>query len=315
METDNNIELLEAYVNGTLTPAQQLQVEARLGNDAAFRHDYEFYQLMISAITENRRTELKSFISKNVKVKPALFFKTPTFYAAAAASVLLCVISYFVVYQKLTEQKNISQNQTEQPGIEKPIVPGQDSAVPVAENNTGKKPSPGNTPPTETKKEEAVSSTTEVKDDNSLVRDAMSKGKNNNPGSMSNKTDEITVEADKMQLDTFLSINRKIYVPKPKQYQTNADDKYAVVTTVDKRHLEIQFWQSPINYSGYKFSKNLLIIYGNFDMTQITFQELKDTIYMKYKNDYYKFNTSEIYAGMKKETDAKIIADLELKGK
>ena len=100
METDNNIELLEAYVNGTLTPQQQVQVETRLGNDASFKNDYEMYQLMLSAISENRKTELKSFISKNVKVKPAPFFKTPTFYAAAAASVILCMISYFVVYYK-----------------------------------------------------------------------------------------------------------------------------------------------------------------------------------------------------------------------
>ncbi len=309
MET-NNIELLEAYMGGTLTPEEQLQVESRLKTDPAFKQDYEIYHLMLSAIAENRKRELKTFISKNVKVRPAPFFKVPTFYAAAAASVVLCLISYFVIYKKLNEQ-NISKNDIQDSKIGNQVSPGPDSTNPVADYNSQKGKTSDSVKSTNAKKAEDEKSIVALNDKDVLQRNSSGKNGENAGDNISSNPEDVKVVGDKMESDTFLDIARKIYIPKPKSYKTSREDSLTLITTGDTRKLEIQFWQSPINYTGYKFSKNLLIIYGNFDPALANFQELKDVVYMKYKKDYYKISFTETYTGMKKETDAKVIADLE----
>ncbi len=310
MET-NNFELLDAYLNGTLSADEQEMVEKRLRTDDAFKADYEIHQLMVTAITENRKAELKTYISKNVKVKSTPFFRTPTFYSAAAASVVLCVISYFVIYQKLAEQNTLAQK--ESPEVKKETLV---STVPSdtaqtrssTASNVSSEPSV-NTP----QKGKATEQDIVALDDNKDQLDNRTAGSvdNNSNGSMASNPDDVKVESDKMHLDTFLDIPRKIYIAKPKQYQTNATDLYTVVTTGDRLKLEVQFWQSPINYSGYKYAHGLLVIYGNFDPSLTSFQELKSIVYMKYKNDYYQIKANETYTSLYKETDAKVLADLK----
>ncbi len=310
MET-NNFELLDAYLNGTLSPDEQEMVEKRLRTDDAFKADYEIHQLMVTAITENRKAELKTFISKNVKVKSNPFFRSPTFYAAAAASVVLCVISYFVVYKKLAEQNTLAQNESTEVKQETPV-----STVPTDTAETkGSTASNVNSEPTVASNQNSNGTTQGIValDDNKEQIDNRTAESvdNNSNGTMATNPDDIKVESDKMHLDTFLAIPRKIYIAKPKQYQTNANDLYTVVTTGDRLKLEVQFWQSPINYSGYKYAHGLLVIYGNFDPSLTSFQELKSIVYMKYKNDYYQIKANETYTSLYKETDAKVLADLK----
>lgn len=310
MET-NNFELLDAYLNGTLSHDEQEMVEMKLRTDDAFKADYEIHQLMVTAITENRKAELKTFISKNVKVKSNPFFRSPTFYAAAAASVVLCVISYFVVYKKLAEQNTLAQKESTEVKQETPV-----STVPTDTAETkGSTASNVNSEPTVASNQNSNGTTQGIValDDNKEQIDNRTAESvdNNSNGTMATNPDDIKVESDKMHLDTFLAIPRKIYIAKPKQYQTNANDLYTVVTTGDRLKLEVQFWQSPINYSGYKYAHGLLVIYGNFDPSLTSFQELKSIVYMKYKNDYYQIKANETYTSLYKETDAKVLADLK----
>ncbi len=310
MET-NNIELLEAYLKGSLTKEQQTQVELRLNTDAVFKEDYEMYRLMLSAITENRKTELKTFISRNVKVKPAPFFRTTTFYTAAAASVVLCLISYFVVYKRLAEQNSLAQTETKEAKSEAAIIAHEDTITTLSNKETA-----------QYKVDYTVESSKPDNSEQGLKIAALSEKdqlENRNGGNATRVMDDVSaspedikVESDMMLLDTFLFIPRKIYIAKPKQYQNTPNDIYALITTGDKLKLEVQFWRSPINYVGYKLDKNVLAIYGNFDASLASFQELRDTVYLKYKNDYYEISPSETFRGMKKELDSKIIADLDV---
>lgn len=309
MET-NNFELLDAYLNGTLSPDEQEVVEKRLRTDNAFKADYEIHQLMVAAITENRKAELKTYISKNVRVKSTPFFRTPTFYATAAASVVLCVISYFVIYKKLAEQNTVAQKEPTEVKHETPV-----SSVPAdSDQAESSNASNVNTEPTATapQKEKATEpSIIALEDNKDQLDNRTGNADNNSNGSMASNPDDVKVESDKMHLDTFLAIPRKIYIAKPKQYQTNANDLYTVITTGDRLKLEVQFWQSPINYSGYKYAHGLLVIYGNFDPALTSFQELKSIVYMKYKNDYYQIKANETYTSLYKETDTKVLADLK----
>ncbi len=67
----------------------------------------------------------------------------------------------------------------------------------------------------------------------------------------------------------------------------------------------VEFWISPINYHGYKMSKNKLIIYGIEEPDAVKLYRLNDVLFMKYGNEFFRlFNTFEYipYQRMK-ETD------------
>jgi len=316
MET-NNFELFDSYMRGMLSQEELLQVESKLRIDEDFQHDYELYQLMVTAIAENRKSELKTFISNNIKVKPVPFFKTPAFFATAAASIALCILSYFVIYKKLVEQNILAQQEEIRSKFEVAHTPMPDSIGSLAEkggslvvqketatNNKEDQPKQNSTVNIKEAQPELLYTTNEKQDNQAQAL---------NESDAVATADNIKVVGDDMLFDTFLSIPRKIYIAKPEQYKSSVNDLYTVVVAGDKLRLEVQFWHSPINYNGYRLHHNLLVIYGNFDPLQASFQELKDVIFMKYKNEYYKLEATENYTSMKKETDAKRIADLDLK--
>jgi len=302
-----NIDLLDAYISGTLNPEQAQSFQSRLQTDEKFRQEYEIYQAMISAIRENRKSELKSYISKNARLRPIQFYKTPTFYAAAAASVVLCIVGFFVISKQLSRQAISSQN------VNKPVEQ-------YASND---KPEPGKNPSEHSKTmENNKSNGSSMESDNGMVairekdeikRNSAIEDSPEKETGMASNVDEIKVEGDKMVTDSFLWIPRKIYIPKPKHLKLTADDSMSLVIAGDKRKLEIQFWISPINYSGYHLDKNILMIYGNYMPEQASFQELNGVIYMKYQNDYYIIAQNDSYAPLKKEINTKILEDLENK--
>ena len=56
----------------------------------------------------------------------------------------------------------------------------------------------------------------------------------------------------------------------------------------------IQFWESPLGYSGYKLSRNTLVLYGLSD-------QFKYTVYFK-GNNYY-LATKELFYVLKETSD------------
>jgi hypothetical protein len=307
-----NIELFDAYLDGVMSPDQRKDMEQRILTEPGLKEELELHRMMLAAIQENRRHELKTFISKNVKIKPAPFFKSYAFYSAAAASVVFCIIGYFVLFKKL------EQNQTAQNGPSKQQVEQSykaDSSSPVAAQSPSEDKSPvTNDPAVPDKAAEHKKGEKNLADNGGLKTNDVSKDADQKMATdMSSNPDNVTVATDQMVLDTFLSVDRRVYMRKPKQYQTRPDDTYAVITTNDKRNLEVQYWKSPVNYNGYKLTKNSLTLYGNYDASKISFQELNNILFMKYNNAYYRLSPGDNFVSLARETDARIIADLDAK--
>lgn len=49
----------------------------------------------------------------------------------------------------------------------------------------------------------------------------------------------------------------------------------------------IEFWESPINYRGYKKTRNKIVLYGISAINAASFEVHNNDIYMQYLNDYY----------------------------
>jgi hypothetical protein len=73
----------------------------------------------------------------------------------------------------------------------------------------------------------------------------------------------------------------------------------------------VEFWQSPINYKGYKMTKNKVVLFGMNPDDNISFFHMEDEIYMKNNQNYFRLNFTDDFKQFEKITDASIIAKLK----
>ena len=53
----------------------------------------------------------------------------------------------------------------------------------------------------------------------------------------------------------------------------------------------VQFWESPINYSGYKYAGNKLLVYGlEYYPEQLKLYRLNNQLFMSYLDKQYEIN-------------------------
>lgn len=59
--------------------------------------------------------------------------------------------------------------------------------------------------------------------------------------------------------------------------------------------LLVEFWQSPVNYKGYKLSENKLIVFGIDDYNSASIEIISKNIYLSDQNKYYLLEYSSDY--------------------
>ncbi len=74
---------------------------------------------------------------------------------------------------------------------------------------------------------------------------------------------------------------------------------------------KVEFWQSPINYKGYKMSKNKIVLFGINAEENIKLFHADDAIFMKQNQNFYKLYFTDDFKQFEKITDASIIAKLK----
>lgn len=81
----------------------------------------------------------------------------------------------------------------------------------------------------------------------------------------------ITIEGDKDNASTNLD-------------SLLQDDKYH---RQQPGIVRVEFWKSPINFSGYKYSGQKLVLFGIFDYKSVKLLRIKSALYMQYNDQYY----------------------------
>ena len=74
---------------------------------------------------------------------------------------------------------------------------------------------------------------------------------------------------------------------------------------------KVEFWQSPINYKGYKMTKNKIVLFGIKPEDNLKLLHLNDDIFMKYNQNYYKLYFTDDFKQFEKVTDSSVIAKLK----
>jgi hypothetical protein len=68
----------------------------------------------------------------------------------------------------------------------------------------------------------------------------------------------------------------------------------------------VEFWVSPINYRGYKMSKNKLILFGIEEPDAVKLYRVNDGIYMSYLREYYRLNNSFDFVSYQKLKESEV---------
>ncbi|MFN4854908.1 MAG: hypothetical protein ACK5JC_10860 [Bacteroidota bacterium] len=76
----------------------------------------------------------------------------------------------------------------------------------------------------------------------------------------------------------------------------------------------IEFWQSPLNFRGYKMGKNKIVLYGIDASEPIVLYRINQSIYLNFQRQYVKLEVNYDYKSFEKITDAGMIALLEAAG-
>ncbi|MBA3706021.1 MAG: hypothetical protein H0W84_09020 [Bacteroidetes bacterium] len=80
---------------------------------------------------------------------------------------------------------------------------------------------------------------------------------------------------------------------------------------ISKQLLNTEFWQSPLNYKGYKMSKNKIVLYGITSADGIKIYKLEDVIYLKNAASIFKLDYSSDFKPFEKIADEAIINKLK----
>ncbi len=75
--------------------------------------------------------------------------------------------------------------------------------------------------------------------------------------------------------------------------------------------LLIEYWQSPINYKGYKMTKNKVVLFGISPDDIISFFQMDGDIFMKHNQIFFRMPFTDDFRQLEKLTDASIIAKLK----
>lgn len=118
-------QLIQGYVEGTLTAAQEVEAKTLLATDAAFKEEVALYKDLQAAITDSERRSLKIGLQDLENKTPALK-KRPNVYLIAASIVVALGIGGFFMFSSPSPEQLYASNFETYPNTLKPVVRGEE---------------------------------------------------------------------------------------------------------------------------------------------------------------------------------------------
>ena len=307
LQPDKN--LVNRFLNNELSGIELENFRERMLTDDQFKHEVNFQSLLRSGILFSKEEDLKKKIIERIKYRKAripfalkLIFTflivtgfgiTLWFYVGTESADHHKTYSFFSFSSKEKEKKGESKSSEKNKSAEnsenknQPVNGERKTIEQSGENNqeiqhdqnqTAKADS---TVAPENNEEEIV-----VKKEQLII--SVSIPVIDKPV-MNSKTTDAT-QNNTLSHDAAEKLNPSAGIPEEEKAATN---------------YMVEFWVSPINYRGYKMSKNKLIIYGIEEPDAVKLYRLNDALFMKYHNEYYRLSNTFEYIPYQrmKETD------------
>jgi hypothetical protein len=72
----------------------------------------------------------------------------------------------------------------------------------------------------------------------------------------------------------------------------------------------IEFWKTPLNSKGYRFSKNKILLYGFMDYNNVSMYELDNSYYIKSSDQVYKLFYGADFRSLERVVDTGLLAKI-----
>ncbi len=126
--------------------------------------------------------------------------------------------------------------------------------------------------------------------------------------SLINKDRELNVATDEL-----LSVKnvKAINIGSAPVQDTSAAAKLAGIENTTNSNLYfIEFWKTPLNSKGYRFTKNKIMLYGFVDYTNILLYVLDNDYYIKSSDQVYKLIYGSDFKQLEKVVDNELLAKI-----
>ena len=125
--------------------------------------------------------------------------------------------------------------------------------------------------------------------------------------SLINETSEINIATDEL-----LAVkNVKVIRINP---SGNANDSLVAEIAGIKENTTdlyfIEFWKTPLNSKGYRFSKNKVLLYGFIDFNNVSLYELDNSFYIKCSDQVYKLFYGADFKSLERVVDTGLLAKI-----
>jgi len=81
------------------------------------------------------------------------------------------------------------------------------------------------------------------------------------------------------------------------------------------QELIIEYWQSPLNYKGYKLAKNKLIVFGINEDEPLKIFNYGNSLFLRFQGQYVKLENHQEFKSFEKYTEQEVISILDFVGK
>jgi hypothetical protein len=112
--------------------------------------------------------------------------------------------------------------------------------------------------------------------------------------------------------DELLSV-KNIKVIKIGDNLSSRDTLAAKLAHADEVNTElyfVEFWRTPLNAKGYRFSKNKIMLYGFYDYSSVLLYQLDNSFYMKASDQVYKLYYGGDFKRLERVIDSDLLAKI-----
>jgi hypothetical protein len=343
-------ELIDAYLRDELKIEDLDMVKYRIRTEPDFADQVELQKAIIRELQVAREAQLRSVLKERGQVNYIKNMWSTTWLRASAAIIIAFVAMFVIVKFFVPQSGVISENNNQSKEITSDNEPAEEevSAIDSATNNVpveGQLESAEEVSPDEiteeTLKEEEGNVTQNAKDNTANVP-ATTESENlerlKKAEDKLDVNDDVEVKTDKMVLaqkvnvlmldapikttqttgtyknEELKDVSVKKGKDKKKENQTETEAPTATdydKVTFQSRQQDIELWQSIVNFRGYMWDKQTLILYDIQATEALLFKEIGGQLYMKRGNKYYQIKRSSKFEPYVVLTDPAILKSLQ----
>ena len=127
------------------------------------------------------------------------------------------------------------------------------------------------------------------------------------------KMNEEQIEVKKDELINTRNMNVMGINPNPKNAKDSAMQNISGIRD-DKNpgtSLSVEFWVSPINYKGYKMTKNKLVLFGVPGNGDLSLHRIDGVLFLRHEQSVYRLEPSDDFRSLEKVNDPELISKIQ----